>query len=227
MGPSKLLHDHDHDHDHGAGTMDRPRAYDVVTGVGMLGRRREAFTRLAALSGVRRGDRVLDVGCGTGYLTRIMAPVAGPEGHVTGVDPSEAMIGHARRRAPANCSYLVGEGQRLDLPDASFDVVVSSLAVHHVPAAERGAAVREMFRVLRPGGRLLVAESRRPTGRLTARLADVLGSPAMRHDPRELLGDLIPAAGFRVEEEGELPVLLYYVRGSRAHGDAARRGSGA
>lgn len=214
MGLGRLLHDHA-EHADAGGTIDHPRAYELVAGAGFLGRRREVFTRLAALSGVRSGHRVLDVGCGTGYLTRILAPVVGPDGQVTGVDPSTPMIEYARRRAPANCSYLVGEGQALDLPDAAFDTVVSSLAVHHMPAAARGAALREMFRVLRPGGRLLIAEFRPPANPLLARLVGMLTGPAMHKAPRELLGDLIPQAGFHVQDEGDLPVMLFYVRASR------------
>ncbi|MEV0143820.1 MULTISPECIES: class I SAM-dependent methyltransferase [unclassified Nonomuraea] len=214
MGLGSLLHNHA-EHADAGGTIDHPRAYDVVANIGFLGRRREIFTRLAALSGVRQGHRVLDVGCGTGYLTRVLAPVAGPNGHVTGVDPSAPMIEHARKKAPGNCSYLVGEGQSLDLPDASFDVVVSSLAVHHMPSAERGNAVREMFRVLRPGGRLLIAECRPPANPVLAHLVGMLSGPAMRHRPQDLLANLLPEAGFEVEDEGDLPTLLYYVRGSR------------
>ncbi|MGS2647162.1 methyltransferase domain-containing protein [Streptosporangium sp. LJ11] len=214
MGLGRLLHDHAEHADEG-GTIDHPRAYDIAADIGLLGRRREIFTRLAALSGTRPGDQVLDVGCGTGYLTRILAPLVGPAGHVTGVDPSPPMIDHARRRAPGNCSYVAGAGQALDLPDASFDVVVSSLAVHHMPAAERGAAVREMFRVLRPGGRLLIAEFRPPANHLLAHLVGMVSGPAMRHSPRDLLGDLIPDAGFHITDEGDLPVMLYYVRASR------------
>ncbi|GAA2985650.1 class I SAM-dependent methyltransferase [Streptosporangium longisporum] len=214
MGLGRLLHEHA-EHADAGGTIDHPRAYEVMSEIGFLGRRREIYTRLAALSGARPGDRVLDVGCGTGYLTRILAPVVGPSGQVTGVDLSAPMIGRARRDAPGNCSYRVGEGQALDLPDAGFDVVVSSLALHHIPATERGAAVREMFRVLRPGGRLLIAEFRPPSGRLLSHLLTMLTGPAMRHGLRDLLGDRIPQAGFHVDDEGDLPVMISYVRGSR------------
>ncbi|HEX4814163.1 MAG TPA: methyltransferase domain-containing protein [Nonomuraea sp.] len=217
MGLGKLLHHHaEHaEHaDHG-GTIDHPRAYEVFAAIGFLGGRRAAFTRLAAAGRPRAGDRVLDVGCGTGYLSRVIAPVVGPGGHVTGLDPSPAMIDYARRRAPSNCSYELGEGQRLPFPDGSFDLVVSSLAVHHMPAEARPEALRQMFRVLRPGGRLLIAEFRPPRGRLARRLVGLLTGPAMRHDPRELLGGMIPDAGFEVEEEGDLPHLMYYVRAAR------------
>ncbi|MFI6813915.1 methyltransferase domain-containing protein [Nonomuraea sp. NPDC050328] len=202
---------HAHDGDH---TIDRPRAYEVFSALGFLGRRREIFTRLAALSGVRPGASVLDVGCGTGYLTRLLAPVAGPSGRVTGVDPSEAMIGYARERAPRNCDYRVAGGQSLGLPDAAFDVVVSTLAVHHIPEGERATALHEMARVLRPGGRLLIAEARPPAGRLPGRVAATF-FPALRHGVRDELGGLIEQAGLRPVDSGDLPVLLGYVRAER------------
>ncbi|NUW39490.1 class I SAM-dependent methyltransferase [Nonomuraea rhodomycinica] len=214
MGLGKLLHRHDEHADEG-GTIDRPRAYEVFASIGFLGGRRAAFTRLAAAARPRAGDRVLDVGCGTGYLSRVLAPVVTPSGHVTGLDPSPAMIEYATRRAPANCTYVVGAGQDLPFPDGSFDLVVSSLAVHHMPVEARPGAVREMFRVLRPGGRLLIAEFRPPAGHLARHLVGALSGPAMRHDPRDLLGTVVPDAGFEVEAEGDLPYLLYYVRATR------------
>ncbi|MCK2215854.1 class I SAM-dependent methyltransferase [Actinomadura sp. ATCC 31491] len=215
MGLGKLLHQHEEHADEG-GTIDRPRAYEAAAAIGFGGARRAAFLRVAAAARPRPGDRVLDVGCGTGYLTRLLAPVAGPDGHVTGLDPAPAMVEYARRRAPANCDYVHGAGQDLPFPDGSFDLVVSSLAVHHMPAAARPEAVRQMHRVLRPGGRLLIAEFRPPAGRLARRLVGLLSGPAMRHDPRDLLGSMIPDAGFTVEAEGELPQLLYYVRARKA-----------
>ncbi|TMR14692.1 class I SAM-dependent methyltransferase [Nonomuraea turkmeniaca] len=214
MGLGKLLHNHEEHADEG-GTIDHPRAYEIFASIGFLGGRRAAFTRLAATARPRAGDRVLDVGCGTGYLTRILAPVVAPSGHVTGLDPSPAMIDHATRHAPGNCTYVVGTGQELPFPDGSFDLVVSSLAVHHMPAEARPQALRQMFRVLRPGGRLVIAEFRPPANQLARHIVGLLSGPAMRHDPRDLLGTMIPDAGFAVESEGDLPYLLYYVRAAR------------
>ncbi|AQZ65148.1 gamma-tocopherol methyltransferase @ delta-tocopherol methyltransferase [[Actinomadura] parvosata subsp. kistnae] len=211
MGLGKLLHSHREHADEG-GVIERPRAYEVVAELAYLGGRRAAFTRLAAAARPRPGDRVLDVGCGTGYLSRILSPVSG---HVTGLDPSPAMIAHATERAPSNCTYVVGEGQDLPFPDGSFDLVVSSLAMHHMPREARPEALRQMFRVLRPGGRLLIAEFSPPSGHLARRLVGLLTGPAMRHDPHELLGSMIPDAGFQVTDEGRLPHLMYYVRATR------------
>lgn len=215
MGLGKLLqghHAHADGHIDGGGTIDRPRAYEAFVSIAFLGARRTAFTRLATAARPRPDDHILDVGCGTGYLTRILSPVVTPAGHVTGLDPSSAMIEHATGRAPANCTYVVGEGQSLPFPDGSFDLVTSSLAIHHMPAEARPEALRQMFRVLRPGGRLLIAEFRPPTGHLARHLIGLFTGPAMRHDPRDLLGTMIPDAGFRVEAEGDLPHLMYYVR---------------
>ncbi|MBT2232265.1 class I SAM-dependent methyltransferase [Nonomuraea sp. NEAU-A123] len=214
MGLGKLLHQHT-EHADAGGVLNRPRAYELFGAIAFLGGRRAAFTRVAAAARPRAGDQVLDVGCGTGYLSRILAPVVTPSGHVTGLDPAPEMIDYATRNAPGNCTYVHGEGQRLPFPDGSFDLVISSLAVHHIPVEARPQALRQMVRVLRPGGRLLIAEFRPPANRLARHVIGALSGPAMRHDPRDLLGTMIPDAGFTVESEGDLPYLLYYVRARR------------
>ncbi|TDD24721.1 class I SAM-dependent methyltransferase [Nonomuraea diastatica] len=84
-----------------------------------------------------------------------------------------------------------------------------------MPAADRGTAIREMFRVLRPGGRLLIAEFRPPANPLLARLVAALTGPAMQQNAHDLLGDLIPQAGFLALDAGDLPVMLSYVRARR------------
>src|SRR5207253_9985735 len=141
------------------------------------------------------------------YLARKLAAAAGPGGHVAGVDPSEAAIGYARRHALSNMTFTVGAAQDLELPDSSFDVVTCTLAIHHIPARKREAAFREMYRVTKPGGRLLAADfnpSRRP-------LALHTGGRRMRHAAATVrpLEELAAAAGYRVESSGELPLLRY------------------
>ncbi len=214
MAREKLMHRHS-ENDDGGGVINYPRGYEILAEIGFAGRRRSVFARLAALSGAGPGDRILDVGCGTGYWSRMLAPLVGPEGRVIGVDPSPPMLEHARRRSPGNCSYEVGEGQALPFPDVSFDIVVSSFAVHHMPRSARGAAVREMFRVLRPGGRLLIAEFRPPVNPLAVRLAEMVAGPAVRPTLPELLATLVPGAGLRVESTGTVGPVLYYVNAVR------------
>ncbi len=198
------------EHPQGA-TLDRVRLNETVTQLAFLGRRRRVYARIVALAGARPGDRVLDIGCGGGYLARLLATAVTPDGRVTGVDPSGPAIRYARRRAPGNCSFAVGAAQDLSQPDRSFDMVTSTLAVHHIPEEERGAAFGEMYRVLRPGGRLLVADFH-PSGR--RRALHPVGGHAARHGSTVPLDNLAVAAGFRVEAGGDLP-LLRYVRAVR------------
>ena len=185
--------------------LDRVRLNEIITHVVLGGRRRRTYARITALAGARPGDQVLDVGCGGGYLARLLAAAVGPDGQATGVDPSEAAVRYARRRAAANCTFRVGVAQDLDLPDRSFDVVTSTLAAHHIPEAARAAAFGEMFRVLRPGGALLAADFR-PRGR--RHTPHALAS-ARRHGNAVPLEELATVAGFRIEARGELPVLRY------------------
>ena len=193
--------------------LDRVRLNEIITHVVFGGRRHRAYARITALAGARPGDRVLDIGCGGGYLARLLAAAVGPDGRVTGIDPSDTAVSYARRRAAANCSFRIGIAQDLDLPDRSFDVVTSTLAAHHIPEADRAAAFGEMFRVLRPGGALLVADFR-PGGR---RHTPHSFASAKRHGSAVPLEELVTAAGFRIEARGELPVLRY-VRAVRPSG---------
>ncbi|MFF7971159.1 methyltransferase domain-containing protein [Streptomyces sp. NPDC007905] len=201
-------------------TIATPRAYELFGAVCFAGRRDRAFTRLAELSGAGRGDRVLDVGCGTGYLTRHMAARVGPDGTVTGVDPSPPVLAYARNRkrrtGSACCTYQEGIAESLDLPDASFDTVVSSLMLHHLPEDLRLPALREMRRVLRPGGRLLVVEFRPPKSRLGRHLVHGGAGHAMAHNRVDVLDGLITDAGFEVSGHGDVRPWLYYVQARRA-----------
>ncbi|GAA2424767.1 class I SAM-dependent methyltransferase [Streptomyces macrosporus] len=154
--------------------MTHPRRYELAGSLLLPWIRRRMFVRLAERAGVGPGDRVLDVGCGTGALTRAVAAAVSPGGSVLGVDPSRQMVEYARRRAERrgeNSSFALGVAQELDAEDGSFDAVVSSFAVHHVPEDRRERAFAEMFRVLRPGGRLLVADFRGHAERHAAMVA--------------------------------------------------------
>jgi len=192
----------------------RGRSYDILAAVFFGGRRRRFFTRLVAESGAHPGDRVLDVGCGTGYLTRMMAETVAPGGTARGVDPSGEAITQARRLAHrANCTFSDGIAEALDAPDDTYDVVVSSLMIHHLPEAQRPRAIGEMFRVLRPRGSLLIAEFRPPASRIGRRLVSALtGHNAMAENRVDLLDPMIREAGFEHIHSGDLRPWTHYVQ---------------
>lgn len=135
-----------------------PRGYRVFTTMFFGGRRRHDAA-VAAASSARSGHRALDIACGPGSLAVALADRVGPGGEVLGVDAAPEMVDYARAhcRRP-NCRFEYGVAQALDLPDRSFDVVTCTFAMHHIPAGDRGAAIAEMWRVLRPGGTLLLAD---------------------------------------------------------------------
>jgi SAM-dependent methyltransferase len=109
---------------------------------------------LAEVAGIKPGDRVLDVACGTGILAREAADRVGPAGSVTGLDLSEAMLAVARRLR-AEIEWRQGDAGSLPFEDHAFDVVACQFALMFFP--DQIAALREMWRVLAPRGRLAVA----------------------------------------------------------------------
>lgn len=109
---------------------------------------------LVDLAGVRPGDRVLDLACGTGVVARAAARRVMPDGHVCGLDVNENMLAIARR-AGADIEWLQTDAGRTDLPDASFDAAFCHQGLQFFP--DRLAALRELHRVLAPGGPAVVA----------------------------------------------------------------------
>jgi ubiquinone/menaquinone biosynthesis C-methylase UbiE len=124
-----------------------------------IGGEREIKQLVLDLLNLRLGAQVLDVGCGAGDDAREISGLVGATGRVIGIDSSEVMVTEARRREPASIEPLefrTGDVRKLDFPDSSFDAVRTDRVLIFVPEVER--ALSEMFRVLRPGGRLVASE---------------------------------------------------------------------
>jgi demethylmenaquinone methyltransferase/2-methoxy-6-polyprenyl-1,4-benzoquinol methylase/phosphoethanolamine N-methyltransferase len=164
------------------------------------------------------GDRVLDVGCGTGSLALAAKAQVGPDGEVYGIDAAPEMIDVARRkaaRAGVDVTFRVGLIEDIPFPDDQFTAVLSSLMVHHLPGDElKHRAFAEIHRVLKPGGRLLVVDFEPPTGGLGKLLtALLLGHRMMENDVRRLPA-MLEAAGFTQVEAGRTSLrVLSFVRG--------------
>lgn len=159
---------------------------------------------VADAAGLAAGQRVLDVACGTGVLAREAARRVGPGGSVIGLDCNEGMLAVARRAAPG-IEWRPGRAESLPFDDRAFDAVVSQFGLMFFE--DRVAALREMWRVLRPGGRLAVAvwgrlEDTPGYAAMTAllerlfgaRVADELRAPYALGDPEALRALLADAA---------------------------------
>ena len=133
--------------------------YDVMNRVMTVGLD-VRWRRLAAEAVVRKGDRVLDAACGTGDLA--IADRKAGAGKVTGLDFSEAMLARARKKAPLE--WVQGDMLALPFADATFDAATVGFGVRNVADLELG--LRELRRVLRPGGRLAILEITQPRGAL-------------------------------------------------------------
>jgi SAM-dependent methyltransferase len=155
---------------------------------------------VADAAGIRTGNNVLDVGCGTGVLAREALRRVGQEGQVVGVDLNEGMLAVAARTEP-NIAWQLGDAASLRFEDASFDVVVSQFALMYFP--DRVASLREMWRILAPGGRLAVA-AWAPIDH--ARGYQILVEIALRQCGREAADVL--AAPFVLGDQAELAELV-------------------
>jgi len=139
------------------------KRYDFVVqfmALGQAGRLRRLTVDRAQ---IKAGDQVLDVGCGTGDLSVLAQERAGSTGQVAGIDPSPEMINVARGKAKRQHSavdFRLGLIEQLPFPASSFDVVLSSFMLHHLPDDLKRQGLCEIRRVMKPGGRLVIIDFR-------------------------------------------------------------------
>ena len=148
------------------------KRYNVMTDVWTLGLHRLWKRQAMELLALQPGERVLDVATGTGDLAFAEQAAVGPEGQVVGVDSCAAMLEVARQRQLGAVDFQEGDATRLQFPDASFDVITIGFGLRNV--ADKGQALHEFRRVLRPGGRLMVLDFSTPTSKPLKALHDLL-----------------------------------------------------
>lgn len=178
------------------------RFYDVAAWLFTLGRER-AF-RETILRSVRLmpGEAVLDVGCGTGTTAILAKRQVGSEGRVEGIDASTEMVARAASkaaRAQLRVGFKTSLAQNLPYDAQEFDVVLSTLMFHHLPRAGRQAFAAEAYRVLKPGGRILVVD-------FTKRPEQETLTQVHRHGHVDMkaVADAFSQSSFQIVEQGDL-----------------------
>jgi demethylmenaquinone methyltransferase/2-methoxy-6-polyprenyl-1,4-benzoquinol methylase len=143
--------------------------YDLMNDMMSLGIHRLWKRYAINMATLKPGERVLDLAGGTGDLTRLMAPIVGERGHITLADINAAMLNNGRSRLldkgiSGNVDFAQVDAEQLPFPDNSFDLVTMAFGLRNVTNKQR--ALDSLYRVIRPGGRLLVLEFSRPTALL-------------------------------------------------------------
>ncbi|HEX6389314.1 MAG TPA: class I SAM-dependent methyltransferase [Solirubrobacteraceae bacterium] len=174
---------------------------------------RERAFRRAVVAAAATDGAILDVGAGTGTLAIALAN-AHPAATITGLDGDPQILERARRKAAGTpVTFVEGRAEALPFADDSFDAVTSTLMLHHLTRATKHAALTDVRRVLKPGGKLVIADWGRPHDVLMAaaflavRLLD--GLETTRDHARGALPKLVTAAGFeavRTERRWRTPI---------------------
>lgn len=195
--------------------------YDIFARLMGLGVNGSNSRRIIEMAKIKSGDQILDVGCGTGDLTLTAQIYVGPTGSAHGIDAAPEGIEIARKKATRSGSvarFDVGLVEKLDFAEATFDAVISRLVIHHLPEDLKQRGFREIYRVLKPGGRVFITDFKPPTNPLLVHLTAALVGHRMmmRSQSGGSLSSMLTETGFYdVVTESNRSAFLLYVSGKR------------
>jgi ubiquinone/menaquinone biosynthesis C-methylase UbiE len=200
------------------------RWYDLFGRVISFGRDKAVREKLIELAAPAPGEKVLDVGCGTGTLAIATKPQVGA-GEVHGIDASPEMIQVAKEKSAkggSDIDFRVALIEEIPFPDASFDLVTSSLMLHHLPDNLKAKGFLEIRRVLKPGGRFMAMDFAAPSHSPLGHLLSIFGHSS-GESMVDKLAPMLKDAGFS-DVEGIATRHKYYANiratgeGGHAHG---------
>jgi ubiquinone/menaquinone biosynthesis C-methylase UbiE len=172
--------------------------YDRLSFFWFQGREKEIRRMTVEMAGIKPGDNVLEIGCGTGSLTLVAKAQAG-QGNVCGIDAAPEMVEVARGKAArtgTSIEFKQGFLQEIPYPDRSFDQVLCSFMIFHTSQGVRVKGFTEIARVLKPGGRVFILDTSTPTRPWVKRIVKLLMGRMVSHSLSELL-PVLQSSGFK------------------------------